>query len=165
MALFKPTFALNSVLEITPASLKIHGIKGLILDVDNTLTTHDNPVPAEGVPEWIADMKKHGIKLIIVSNNRAERVIPFARMLKLKFIPNGAKPLPMGISRAVRKLGLPKSEICAVGDQIFTDIFGANLAGIRSAFVEPIEPEKSRFFKIKRTVEKPFRPKSYNRFD
>ena len=165
MALFKPTFALNSVLEITPASLKIHGIKGLILDVDNTLTTHDNPVPAEGVPEWIADMKKHGIKLIIVSNNRAERVIPFARMLKLKFIPNGAKPLPMGIMRAVRKLGLPKSEVCAVGDQIFTDILGANLAGIRSAFVEPIEPEKSRFFKIKRTVEKPFRPKSYNRFD
>ena len=165
MALFKPTFALESVLEITPVSLELHGIKALILDIDNTLTTHDNPVPAEGVPEWIADMKRHGIKLIIVSNNRAERVIPFAKILKLKFVPNGAKPLPMGILKAVRRLGIPKSEICAVGDQIFTDILGANLAGIRSVFVDPIEPEKSRFFKIKRAVEKPLRPKRYNRFN
>lgn len=165
MTLFKPTFALRSILEITPSALELHGIKALILDIDNTLTTHDNPVPAEGVPEWIANMKKHGIKLIVVSNNRAERVIPFARKLKLRFVPNGAKPLPMGILRAVRKLGLKKSEICVVGDQIFTDILGANLSGVRSVFVNPIEPEKSRFFKIKRTVEKPFRPKRYNSFD
>lgn len=165
MAVFKPTFALRSALEITPASLKIHGIKALILDVDNTLTTHNNPVPADGVTEWIADMKKHGIKLIIVSNNNAERVVPFARMLKLRFVPNGAKPLPMGIHRAIKKLGLKKSEVCAVGDQIFTDILGANLAGIRSIFVYPIEPEKSRFFKIKRAIEKPLLPKRFNRFD
>ena len=165
MALFKPTFALESVLEITPDSLKAQGIKALILDIDNTLTTHDNPVPAEGVPEWISDMKKHGIKLIAVSNNRAKRVVPFARLLKLRFVPNGAKPLPMGILRAVKRLGLKKSEICIVGDQIFTDILGANLSGIRSVLVNPIEPEKSRFFKIKRTVEKPFRPPKYNRFN
>lgn len=165
MAVFKPTFALRSVLEITPVSLKVHGIKALILDLDNTLTTHDNPVPADGVLEWIANMKKHGIKLLIVSNNRPERVVPFARALKLRFVPNGAKPLPIGFSRAIKKLGLEKSEICAVGDQIFTDILGANLAGIRSIFVYPIEPEKSRFFKVKRAVEKPFLPKRYNRFD
>ena len=164
MALFKPTFALKSVLEITPASLKLHGIKALILDIDNTLTTHDNPIPAKGVPQWIANMKKHGIKLIVVSNNRAERVIPFARKLKLRFVPNGAKPLPMGILRAVKRLGLKKSEVCVVGDQIFTDILGANLSGIRSVLVNPIEPEKSRFFRIKRAAEKPLRPKSYNRF-
>ena len=165
MALFKPTFALESVLEITPDSLKAQGIKALILDIDNTLTTHDNPVPAEGVPEWISDMKKHGIKLIAVSNNRAKRVVPFARLLKLRFVPNGVKPLPMGILRAVKRLGLKKSEICIVGDQIFTDILGANLSGIRSVLVNPIEPEKSRFFKIKRAVEKPLRPKRYNRFN
>lgn len=165
MAIFKPTFALRSVLEITPASLESHGIKALILDVDNTLTTHDNPVPAEGVIDWIANMKKHGIKLLIVSNNRAERVIPFARQLKLRFVPNGAKPLPIGLRKAIKKLGLKRSEICAVGDQIFTDILGANLAGIRSIFVYPIEPETSRFFKIKRAIEKPLLPQKYNRFD
>lgn len=165
MALFKPTFALRSVLEITPVSLKVRGIKALILDVDNTLTTHDNPVPAEGVMEWIANMKKHKIRMLIVSNNSAERVIPFARQLKLRFVPNGAKPLTMGFDRAIRRLRLPKSQVCVVGDQIFTDILGANLAGIRSIFVSPIEMEKSRFFKVKRAIEKPLLPKRFDRFE
>ena len=165
MALFKPTFALRSVLEITPASLKARGIKALILDVDNTLTTHDNPVPAEGILEWIANMKKHKIRMLIVSNNSAERVIPFARQLKLRFVPNGAKPLPMGFDRAIRKMGLSRKEVCVVGDQIFTDILGANLAGLRSILVSPIEMEKSRFFKVKRAIEKPLLPKRFDRFE
>lgn len=165
MALFKPTYALHSVLEITPASLKVHEIKALILDLDNTLTTHNNPAPAEGVPEWIEEMDSAGIKLIIVSNNNAERVTPFAEMLGVHFVPNGAKPLPIGILKAVRELGVPKNRICAVGDQIFTDIMGANLAGIRSIFVYPIEFETSLPFRIKRAVEKPLLPKRFNRFD
>ncbi|MDE5859001.1 MAG: YqeG family HAD IIIA-type phosphatase [Oscillospiraceae bacterium] len=165
MALFKPTFALRSILEITPASLEVHGIKALVLDLDNTLTTHNNPTPADGVLDWIADMKKHGVKLLIVSNNNAERVTPFAKTLGLHFVPNGAKPLPMGFLRAVKELGYSKKNICAVGDQIFTDILGANLAGIRSIFVYPIEPETSVPFKIKRAIEKPLLPKRFNRFD
>lgn len=165
MAVFKPTFALRSVLEITPASLDAHGIKALILDLDNTLTTHNNPVPAEGVLDWIADMKNHGIKLLIVSNNKAERVIPFAKTLGLHFVPRGAKPLPIGFNKAIRELKLRKDQVCAVGDQIFTDVMGANFAGIRSIFVSPIEPETSIPFRIKRAVEKPFLPQRFNRFD
>lgn len=165
MAIFKPTYALRSITEITPAALKKRGIKALILDVDNTLTTHNNPAPAEGVPEWIEEMKSAGIKLLIVSNNNAERVTPFAEMLGLHFVPNGAKPLPMGFLRAVKELGVPKNRIAAVGDQIFTDILGANLAGVRSIFVYPIEPETSVPFKIKRAIEKPLLPKRYGRFE
>ena len=71
----------------------------------------------------------------------------------------------MGFLRAVKKLGYPKKNICAVGDQIFTDIMGANLAGIRSIFVYPIEFETSLPFRIKRAVEKPLLPKRFNRFD
>lgn len=168
MALFKPTFALRSVLEITPQALKKRGIKALILDLDNTLTTHNNPTPAEGVLDWISDMKKNGIKLLIVSNNNAERVTPFAEMLGLHFVPNGAKPLPVGFKRAAKELaaeGIPKNRIAAVGDQIFTDILGANLAGIRSVFVYPIEPETSLPFRFKRAVEKPLLPKRFSKFD
>lgn len=165
MAIFKPTYALKKITEITPAALKKRGITALILDVDNTLTTHNNPTPAKGVPEWIEKMYSSGIKLIIVSNNNAERVTPFAEMLGVHFVPNGAKPLPIGILKAVRELGVPKNRICAVGDQIFTDILGANLAGIRSIFVHPIEPETSLPFRFKRTVEKPLLPKRFSRFD
>lgn len=164
MAIFKPTYALKSVLEITPEALKKRDIKALVLDLDNTLTTHDNPTPAEGVLDWIANMQSAGIKLLIVSNNTAERVTPFAQMLGLHFVPNGAKPLPKGFKQAIAELGVGRSHVCAVGDQIFTDILGANMAGIRSIFVYPIEPEHSTFFKVKRAIEKPLLPKKYDKF-
>ena len=105
-----------------------------------------------------------GIKLLIVSNNTAERVTPFAEMLGLRFVPNGAKPLPKGFKRAIAELGISKKQVCAVGDQIFTDILGANMAGIRSIFVYPIEFEHSTFFKVKRAIEKPLLPKRYDKF-
>lgn len=159
--MFRPTYALRSVLEITPLMLEETGIKALILDLDNTLTTHNNPRPADGVCEWLDSMRNAGIKLLIVSNNHAPRVTPFAEMLGLEFIPEGAKPLPVGFNKAIKKLGLSRKEICAVGDQIFTDIMGANLAGIKSVFVYPMEFEDSVFFKIKRAVERPFLPKKY----
>lgn len=159
--LFRPTAALKSVLELTPEILGKMGVEALILDLDNTLTTHNNPHPAKGVPEWLDEMRNAGIKLLIVSNNHAPRVEPFAKALKLDFVPEGAKPLPKGYNIAVKKFGLPKEKVCAVGDQIFTDILGANLAGIKSVFVYPIEFESGFFFKIKRFFEKPFRPKNY----
>lgn len=168
MAIFRPTYALKKITDITPSALKKRGIKALILDVDNTLTTHNTPTPADGVPEWIEEMKSAGIKLIIVSNNNTERVTPFAEMLGLHFVPNGAKPLPIGFKRAAAELraaGVPKNRIAAVGDQIFTDILGANLAGIRSIFVYPIEFETSLPFKLKRAAEKPLLPKRFNKFD
>ena len=159
--LFKPTFAMKNVLEITPEMLNEMGIKALILDLDNTLTTHNNPRPADGVAEWLNSMKAAGIKLLIVSNNHAPRVTPFAEMLGLDFVPEGAKPLPKGYNIAVKKFGMPKSTVCAIGDQIFTDILGANLAGIKSIFVYPIEFESGFFFKIKRFFERPLLPKKY----
>lgn len=159
--LFRPTAALKSVLELTPEILQKMGVEALILDLDNTLTTHNNPHPANGVPEWLDEMHRAGIKLLIVSNNHAPRVEPFAKALKLDFVPEGAKPLPKGYNIAVKKFGLPKEKVCAVGDQIFTDILGANLAGIKSVFVYPIEFESGFFFKIKRFFEKPFLPKKY----
>lgn len=159
--LFRPTAALKSVLELTPEILGKMGVEALILDLDNTLTTHNNPHPAYGVPEWLDEMHRAGIKLLIVSNNHAPRVEPFAKTLKLDFVPEGAKPLPKGYNIAVKKFGLPKNKVCAVGDQIFTDILGANLAGIKSVFVYPIEFESGFFFKIKRFFEKPFLPKKY----
>ena len=94
-------------------------------------------------------MKSFGIKLIIVSNNHPERVKPFADMLGLNFISEGKKPLSSGFNRAQVKLGIPFSQLAVVGDQIFTDMLGANLKNIRGIFVFPIEHEKTRFFKLK----------------
>ncbi len=156
--IFKPTYVFDKIGDITPGFLKRRRIKGLILDLDNTLTTHNNPTPPQSSLDWIEKMRAAGIKLMIVSNNSAERVTPFARQLGLDFIERGAKPLPVGYIKAKRAMGLENKELAAVGDQIFTDILGCNLMGIRSLFVFPIEPETSLPFRFKRGIEKYFLP-------
>lgn len=156
---FKPTYVFDKVGEITPEFLAEKKIKGLILDLDNTLTTHNNPIPPESSLEWLDKMKAAGIKLMIVSNNHEPRVTPFAKQLGLDFVCEGAKPLTIGYSKAIKRMGLDKRNIAAVGDQIFTDVLGSNLKGIRSIFVFPIEPETSLPFRFKRACEKPFLPR------
>lgn len=157
--LFKADFAFWRVTEITPEFLIKNNIRGLLLDLDNTLTTHDNPVPGEGVTEWLDSMRSAGIKMVIVSNNHPPRVKPFADMLGLDFVCEGKKPLSSGFNRAQKKMGIPFSQLAVVGDQIFTDMLGANLKRVRGIFVYPIEHEKTKFFKLKRWAEKPFLPK------
>lgn len=161
--MFKPTYVFNDVTEITPEFLKCKRIKGLILDLDNTLTTHNNPVPPQSSFDWLDKMRSAGVKLMIVSNNKPERVMPFADQLRLKFVSRGAKPLPIGYIKAKKRMGLKNSELAAVGDQIFTDVLGCNILGIRSIFVFPIEPETSLPFRFKRSIEKAFLPKRQNR--
>ena len=159
--LFTPTRAYKTILDITPEVLREMDVTALILDIDNTMTTHDNPTPLEGLFEWLDSMRENDIKMMIVSNNHVPRVTPFAELLGLDFIPEGAKPLPVGYKKAAQKMGVPKKNICTIGDQLFTDILGAKLFGIKSILVIPIEPEKTLFFKIKRAAEKPFFPKEY----
>lgn len=157
--LFRADFAFKSVLEITPEFLQKQNIRGLLLDLDNTLTTHDNPKPADGVLDWIAEIKGRGVKMVIVSNNHPPRVKPFADMLGLDFICEGKKPLSSGFNRGQKMMNIPFSQLAVVGDQIFTDMLGANLKRVRGIFVYPIEHEKTAFFKLKRWAEKPFLPK------
>ena len=147
--MFKPTYVFDKVGEITPEFLHKKQIKGLLLDLDNTLTTHNNPVPPQSSLDWLDKMRAAGIKLMIVSNNHAPRVTP----------SEGKKPLTFGYTRAIKRLGLEKRNVAAVGDQIFTDVLGSNLKGIRSIFVFPIEPETSLPFRFKRAIEKVFLPK------
>ncbi len=161
MFIFKPTYVFDEIVDITPEFMKRKRIKGVILDLDNTLTTHNNPIVPQSSMEWINSMKAAGIKLMIVSNNKAPRVTPFAEQLGIDFVSEGKKPLTFGYNKAIKKMGLEKANAAAVGDQIFTDIMGSNLCGIRSFFVFPIEPETSLPFRLKRAVEKPLLPKKF----
>ncbi|MBQ8434465.1 MAG: YqeG family HAD IIIA-type phosphatase [Oscillospiraceae bacterium] len=159
--LFKADFAFRRVVEITPSFLKKHDIRGLLMDLDNTLTTHDNPRPADGVLNWIENIRSSGIKMVIVSNNHPPRVKPFADMLGLEFISEGKKPLSCGFNRAQKLMDIPFKNLAVVGDQIFTDMLGANLKRIKGIFVYPIEKEgkHKKFLRFKRVIEKPFLPK------
>ena len=154
--LFRSKIALRSVCDITPSLLQDLGVKGLLLDIDNTLTTHDNPVPAPGVEAWVARMRDAGIAMCLVSNNHSPRVEPFARRLGLDFVCEGKKPLSKGYREALRRMALSKKEVAVVGDQIFTDVVAAALLGVPSFLVKPIKDVETPFFKFKRFFEKPF---------
>lgn len=157
--LHKPDYVFRSVADIPSDFFVKEGIDALILDLDNTLTTHNNPVPDPKRLEWFKSVRDSGLRMIIVSNNHRERVVPFAEYLGLDFVFDGKKPLPKGYNEACRRLGIPKKRIAAVGDQIFTDILGCKAAGIRSIFVFPIEAETGFWFRVKRAIEKPLLPK------
>lgn len=154
MSLFYPCYRFRRIWEIGPEWFTVHQISVVLLDVDNTLTTHDNPEVPDEARRWIAQMQKAGIKLLILSNNRPERVEPFARKLGLGCIANAAKPLTRGVRRAGERLGVQKRGMALIGDQIFTDILCGNLSGIVSILVEPMELERFLFFKLKRAAER-----------
>lgn len=151
--IFTPTFWLKNVMQIDKQFLKKNRVRALVLDMDNTLSMHDNPAAEDGVLEWLDEMRKLGVKMRVVSNNNSKRVAPLARALGLKFTANGAKPLTFGVNRAVNAMGVRKAETLVVGDQIFTDVLAGNLAGIRTVLVEPFHLENKWTFKLKRKVE------------
>ena len=152
--LFKPHLKRNHITDITLEDLNALGVDTLILDVDNTLSKHHSQTAADGVISWIADIQNKGIRLIILSNARRARVEPFANMLGLEFIPLGLKPLTFGYNKIRKKLGVKKSRVATVGDQLFTDMLRGHLAGIKCILVTPYELEDKPSFKLRRNLEK-----------
>ncbi|MDR0821299.1 MAG: YqeG family HAD IIIA-type phosphatase [Oscillospiraceae bacterium] len=152
--MLKPTYNLKSVCDIDRPFLNTHNVRGIILDVDNTLTEHGSQEVPPVVTDWLASMKHLGIKLIILSNNTATRAAPFAENNGLLFVASAKKPLPFGVNRAVKSLGLPKKQVLLSGDQIFTDMLGGNFAGLRTALVTPFHLENTPSFRFKRRIER-----------
>ena len=153
MSLFKPNYFFDKVWDISPDFLIENNIKCLLLDVDNTLTSHDNPNPHENIPNWLEIIKQNGIKPIIISNNIMPRVAPFAKMLNLECICHAQKPSSKGVKQALKETGVSKSEMLIVGDQIFTDVLCGKFTCVKTALVEPFEFEDMPFFKFKRFFE------------
>lgn len=152
--LLKPKIKLAKITDISLSLLNNYGIKALILDVDNTLSTHHGQVLTDGLEAWLKEMKTAGTALVILSNSKEERVKPFAEKIGLDYISLGLKPLPFRFSLALKKLKCTKKETAIVGDQIFTDTLGGNAYGIKTILLDPIKPEASLRFKFKRKLER-----------
>lgn len=153
--MFKPNYIFNSVTDITPQFLEVSHIKALLLDVDNTLSVaHGNKTLKNGVPEWLSKMRESDISMMILSNAKKERAKLFADSVALDVIGLAAKPLPFGYFKAVKALRLRRKNVAIIGDQVFTDILGGKLAGVKTVLVTDITPEDKTFFKIKRYFER-----------
>jgi len=162
MSLFIPTYFTKHVSNINPQILHKLNIKGIILDIDDTLAPHRCSTPDPEALKWVKLLKENNIKLILVSNNFKNRVSKFAKKLDLPYIYMCIKPLSYGIKKAVKHLNLPTEQIIMVGDQIFTDIIGANFLKLKSILVDPISKNKTMLLKIKRFFEKNIRKKIKN---
>ncbi len=154
MPLLKPQYCFQNVMKITPDDIKKSGAAAVLIDADNTLAFHGSQEPYPGVVSWIKTVIAAGIPMIIISNNNAERVRPFAERLGLPFIEKSAKPLPKGFLKACERLGVPPKKTAVIGDQIFTDVLGGNLIGAKVFLTEPLGPETDSFIKFKRHLEK-----------
>lgn len=158
MSVFLPDKIFNNLLDIDITLLKKYDLKGLLLDIDNTLAQHNYDAPFEYVNSWINQLKSNNIKLLLVSNNNKARVSKFGKLLDIGYIYGCKKPLVKNILAGCSRLGVDKTNIAIVGDQIFTDVLGGNRAKIKTFLVIPedFNHEKTWLFSLKRRLERHF---------
>ena len=140
--LLMPRYRVRRVTDLKADELKRLGIKGLALDIDNTIAYDSVLTFIEGVPEWIQTMREGGIRLVIVSNALPARARKISEMAGVPALGMSAKPMPFGFWRAARRMKIRVQEMAVVGDQLLTDIRGGNLCGAVTIFVDPARKEE-----------------------
>ena len=152
--LFYPTEYVSGIDQITPEWLAERGARGVVFDIDNTVVPQDAPAD-EAAKAYFALLHGAGIRTFVVSNNAEPRVKAFADAVGCGYCHKAQKPSRKGYLAAIRGMHLKRSEVVVVGDQLFTDIWGANRSRIRSVLVSPVKPEKDTLgVKLKRPFEK-----------
>ena len=152
-----PKYRFRRMADITADDLRKMGALGIGLDVDNTTAFDSSNELIEGVSEWVEKMRAEGFPMVLISNGFKKRVAPVAAQLGLDYIPFSIKPLPFGYLRAARRMRIPVEKMAFVGDQLITDIRGANLAGAISVYVDPARKEERlvKMFMKRRVNERP----------
>lgn len=163
MKFLEPTYYIDNVLMTDSGYFKSKNIGGIILDIDNTLISNTKDVADENIVNWINELISAGIKLCIVSNGRGKRVKKFNEKFDLPAVFEAMKPSKKGYVEALSILKTDPENTIGIGDQIFTDIWGANRAGINSLLVRPIDSHEQFTIKLKRILEKPIIRKLKNR--
>ncbi len=149
-----PDIYVNSVLDITYEMLQNKNIKGLILDVDNTLINYYEKM-VDGADIWCEKLKNRGIEFCIVSNShKKEKVRKVAEKLKIPYINFAKKPFKKGFLRASKIMQIDPKNIATVGDQLLTDVLGGNSCNMISILVEPVEKKEMIFTAMKRPIER-----------
>lgn len=153
----QPSYYCPLVENIEVSFLKDKGIKGIAIDIDNTLTGDGSHNLKEGVANWIKAVKDEGIVFCIVSNNHLPRIKPYADRIEVEYICEADKPSARCKKELLEILGCNDSEVVMIGDQFFTDMLFASRCHFKSILVDPISEDKHKGAKIKRFFEKPLR--------
>lgn len=139
-SLLIPKFSVKSVFDLTPELLKKHGISLVLADLDNTLSPYSGQEPTDKLIKWKNELSSSSIDVFVVSNTKTERAKKFASLWGIPYIDSAKKPSPAAVTRAMRSMNKKPSETLLIGDQIITDVWSANRAGILSVIVKPLKP-------------------------
>ena len=153
--LLTPEYMFNTYDEVTPEFLLSHGIRALLIDIDNTLAPYEQPEPDERIRNWIASLAASGISIAFVSNNDRDRVELFNRTLGVPAYWKSGKPFKKNLIRAMKALGGTRETTAMLGDQLLTDALAAHNLGVKCLIVPPIRDKKNAFFRFKRRLERP----------
>ena len=152
-----PDYWIDSIYQLTPERLAAHGITLVLADLDNTVARYREKTPSEPVRMWRQELESAGIQVFLLSNGRRpHRVQRFAQDWGVDYIGHAGKPRPGAFRRALEQTGCKPEEALMVGDQIFTDIWGAHNGGVTAVLVRPIVLD-SWFRRLRFWVETPFR--------
>ncbi len=140
--------------EISLDRLAQMGVRGIIVDLDNTLVAYGAASVEPEIAGWVGGALARGFRVVLVSNNWGDRVANFGAQIGVPAVPSAMKPLPLAFLRALRVLGTPRAATVVVGDQLFTDILGAKLLGMRAILTEPISEHGFITTRAMRVVER-----------
>lgn len=145
-----PRRRFSRITDVAPDDLQALGAKALALDIDNTLAYDGTYTLFTGVLAWAAEMKAAGVPMAILSNTYPLRARRIAKRLGVPYVAHAEKPAAAGFLAAAGALGVPVSALAMAGDQLFTDVRGANAAGAIPLLVAPRHRELLRFFYYRR---------------
>lgn len=154
MALFRPKMKLDIFTDLDMKALREQGFDTILLDVDNTIAVPNTGSCDERAAEFINKLKEHGFKVIIFSNNSERRVKMFIGDYDFDYVYLAMKPLPFAYRKAARKAGSVPERTIVLGDQLITDILGANLSGCYGIYTKQLQEKDSRMTAFNRRFEK-----------
>lgn len=154
--LLTPDYMFDSFEAVTPDFLISHGIRALLIDIDNTLAPYEQEEPDERILCWFAALKSAGIRAALISNNHPPRVEKFNQKLNLPAYPDSGKPKSRFLLEAMRTMGVTPGETAGLGDQLLTDALAVHRLDMISLIVPPIKDKTTLFFRFKRLLERPF---------
>lgn len=149
---FYPDEYRDSTYELDFEKLYEEGIRGIIFDIDNTLVPHGVPADERAIALF-QRLRAIGFKTCLLSNNKEPRVKSFAAQVESQYIFKGGKPGRKGYLKAMKLMGTRKKDTIFIGDQLFTDVWGAVNLGLRNILVKPINPKEEIQIVIKRRLE------------
>ena len=152
--MLRPDYYYDSVFQIPYEKLWEKNIRGLIFDLDNTLTPFHEKLPPAKIVALMRRLEKMGFEICLLTNNTTRRLNGFNEEMNLKGIANGLKPFTRGIKQAMEIMGTSKKQTVIIGDQLLSDVWGGKNAGITTILVAPITEKDFWFVKIKRIIER-----------